>query len=156
MVATVGFYKTYGDGLEFTTAVRRETLDCPSSYYAGLYFESVKVDPINELNRPNTRDPAAAAGKVCSLPVGVLAGTAIQGVLWTYLPRYLPPEPPAAVTAAAHSGGAEGRRGPARRLLWMCGVAFAVWLCCAAVAVGVMDVVTARGGEVHYLTLHTH
>ena len=34
----------------------------------------------------------------------------------------------------------------------MCGVAFAVWLCCAAVAVGVMDVVTARGGEVHYLT----
>jgi hypothetical protein len=91
----------------------------------------------------------------------VLAGTAIQGVLWTYLPRYLPPEPPAATAAAAaaapaHSGGTEGRRGPARRLLWMCGVAFAVWLCCAAVAVGVMDVVTARGGEVNYLALHTH
>lgn len=43
VVATIGFYVTYGDSLEFTTAA-------------------------------------------CALPVGVLAGTAIQGVLWTFAP----------------------------------------------------------------------
>jgi hypothetical protein len=67
-------------------------------------------------------DSEGFAVAVSALPVGILAGTATQGVLWTLLPARLP----AALSAA-------------QRLLAMLVAAAALWLGTAAAAIAAID-----------------